>query len=53
MHDGPEVAPTDAYILSTLDDDLVSDYFEKNVLNLTCTLYSHVSFVFELAHGCI
>ena len=52
MHDGTEVAPADAYLLSTLDDDLVSDYLKKN-LNLTCTLYLHVSFVFELAHQCI
>ena len=53
MHDGPVVAPADAYMLSTLDDDLVSDYLKKNILNLTCTLYLHVSSVFELAHGCI
>ena len=53
MHDGTEVAPADAYLLSTLDDDLFGDYFEKYILSLTCTLYSHVSFVFELAHGCI
>ena len=25
----------------------------KKKISLTCTLYSHVSFVFELAHGCI
>ena len=53
MHDGTEVAPADAYFLSTLDDDSFGDYFEKYILSLTCTLYLHVSFVFELAHGCI
>ena len=43
MHDGTEVAPADAYLLSTLDGGLVSDYFEKYFLSLTCTLYSHSS----------
>ena len=53
MHEGIEIGGADAYLLSTLDGGLVSDYFEKYFLSLTCTLYSHVSFVFELAHGCI
>ena len=34
MHDGPKVAPADAYMLSTLDDDLVSDYLKKSQSNM-------------------
>jgi len=43
MHEGIEIGGADAYLLSTLDGGLVSDYFEKYFLSLTCTLYSHSS----------
>ena len=41
MHEGIEIGGADAYLLSTLVGGLVSDYFEKYFLSLTCTLYSH------------